>query len=229
MSSMQRTLDQAETAPKRTVGDVMTTGVVTAHLGAPLKEIAIAMARNRINAIPVISESREVVGVVSASDLIDQFTRRSTAQPRRRPWGRRTSRITQAATAQTLMSWPAITVTPDMSIAEAAHLASVERLHFMPVTADGVLVGCVTTADLNKVYARSDDSIREEVEDRVIKDVMLLDPAALVVDVREGIVAITGMLDNRNEALQLVECVESVLGVVGVRSHFTFREDTAES
>lgn len=228
MSSLQPALDQSKAAPKQRVGDVMTTAVVTAHLGAPLKEIAIAMARNRINAVPVISETREVVGVVSASDLIDQFTRRSTLPSRHRPWGRRVGRITHAATAQTLMSWPEITVTPDMSIADAAHLANAEQVHFMPVVADGVLVGCVTTADLNKIYARSDESIREEVEDRIIKDVMLLEPATLVVDVKEGIVAVTGMLDNRNEALQLIECVESVPGVVEVRSHFTFREDTDE-
>jgi len=228
MSSVQPALNQPMTGPKKTVGDVMSSAVVTAHLGAPLKEIAIAMARNRINAVPVISETREVVGVVSASDLIDQFTRRGSVRTRRRPWGRRDDRITHAATAQTLMSWPAITVTPEMSIADAAHLASVEQLHFMPVVTGGVLGGCVTTADLNQVYARSDESIREEVENRVVKDLMLLEPTELVVDVNEGIVAIAGMLDTRDEAQQLIECVESVAGVVGVRSRFTFGEDIGE-
>jgi predicted transcriptional regulator len=100
---------------------------------------------------------------VSASDLLEQFTLRNNAQSRRRhTWGRRPRRVTHAATAQTLMSWPAITVTPETSVAEAAHVARVEHLHFMPVVTNGVLVGCVTTADLNKAYTRSDDAIRED-------------------------------------------------------------------
>jgi CBS domain-containing protein len=228
MSSVQPVLNQSEAGPKKTVGDVMTTGVVTAHLGAPLKEIAIAMARNRINAVPVINETRQVVGVVSASDLIDQFTRRGSTAPHRRTWGLRSRRATHAATAQMLMTRPAITVTPATSIADAAHVASVERHHFMPVVDGGVLVGCVTAADLNKSYARTDESVREEVESRVVRDLMLLEPTALVVDVKRGVVAMAGVLDTRDVAEQLMTFVKSVPGVVGVRSCFVFREDTGE-
>ena len=53
-----------------TVGDVMHPGVVAAHEAAAFKQIADALVRNGISAVPVIDDDRRVVGVVSESDLL---------------------------------------------------------------------------------------------------------------------------------------------------------------
>jgi hypothetical protein len=58
------------TFPPLTVSDVMTRAVVSAYEGAVFKEIAAALDRNGINAVPVIDAEHKVVGVVSTSDLL---------------------------------------------------------------------------------------------------------------------------------------------------------------
>src|SRR6476619_1533174 len=116
----------SSTARMRMVADVMTTGVVTAYLDAPMKEVAAAMARNRINAVPVISSTREVVGVVTASDLLARLCREPGQGPRRHRLipHRAADRKAKAVTARGLMSWPPVTVTPQTPIHDAARLAT---------------------------------------------------------------------------------------------------------
>lgn len=219
--------NRPDTERKRTVADVMTTDVVTAQLRTPPKEIAAAMARNQISAVPVVVETGEVVGVVTASDLLAHFIRRHRWSGKRQRFalGRKTRADTAVATAQSLMSWPPVAVRPDTPIKAAARLAASRRLHFMPVVERGVLVGCVTGSDLNKVYLRSDDSIADEIENHVIREHELLERGCVGVHVDEGIVALTGTLETRDQAVQLVEAVEDVPGVVDVRTNFSFRED----
>jgi CBS domain-containing protein len=213
---------------KRTVADVMTTAVVTAYLDAPMKEIAAAMARNRINSVPVISGNRAVVGVVTASDLLDRLCRDRGPRRHRLIPHRTADRKAKAVTARGLMSWPPVTVTPRTPIHEAARLATSKQVHFMPVVEDGALVGCVTRSDLNKVYIRPDDEIRGEIEHRVVRETMLIESPTLGVDVTEGVVSIAGMLDTRDQGAQLVECVRLVPGVIEVRTHFSYREDAGD-
>ncbi len=75
MSGSQQTAHRTDVHAGRTVADVMQTGVATAHLDAPVKEIAATMARNRVSTIPVISTTGQVAGVVTSSDLIRQLGR----------------------------------------------------------------------------------------------------------------------------------------------------------
>jgi CBS domain-containing protein len=126
------------------------------------------------------------------------------------------------------MSWPPVTVTPKTPIHDAARLATSKQVHFMPVVDDGALVGCVTRSDLNKVYIRPDEEIRAEIEQRVVREIMLIETPTLGVDVTEGLVSVAGLLDTRNQATQLVECVENVPGVIEVRTHFSYGEDIDE-
>ena len=110
--------------PATLVGDVMTEEVVTAHEGAVFKEIVAALARNKIRAVPVIDDNRQVIGVVSASDLLH----RVVAGPGTRP---RTSRAPQSAHADTaaeLMTTPAVTTRPHATIVEAAQRAAHARV-----------------------------------------------------------------------------------------------------
>jgi CBS domain-containing protein len=209
----------------------MTEGVVTAHLDAPVKEIAKAMTRNRISAVPVVDARHAVVGVVTASDLLEHFAAGPHRGPAHRHLSlpRRGAPAPQVATAQAVMSTQPVTVRPDTTIADAARVATDRRLHFLPVVAGGVLVGCVTKADLAKVYVRPDGEIRDEIENRVMREQMLLRPGALGVDVTEGIVAIAGRLAGRAEATRLLDRVDAVPGVIDVRSRFTYVEDLEET
>src|SRR5690242_502032 len=54
----------------RRVGDVMTTAVVTVDRITPYQEIDRLLPRHRISGVPVLKMGREVVGVVSQTDLL---------------------------------------------------------------------------------------------------------------------------------------------------------------
>ena len=53
-----------------TVRDVMTTQVVAVTGDATFKDMAAAMSRYRIGALPVIDADQRVIGVVSEADLL---------------------------------------------------------------------------------------------------------------------------------------------------------------
>ena len=154
-----------ETAAGSTVGDVMNRAVVSAYRDAMYKEIARSLARNDINTVPVVDEGHRVVGVVTASDLLGRVVHQ-----RLMPRGHRlshcsdTNRKRHAGTARDLMTRPAITVTAETTIVEAARIAARNRVRSLPVVdRKGALVGLITRSDLVKVFLRDDAEIETEV------------------------------------------------------------------
>ena len=99
------------------------------------------------------------------------------------------------------MTSPAITTVPDTPITDAARLAARHRGRRLPVVDhDGVLIGIVTRTDLLKAFLRPDEDIRQEIVREIVIRTMSLEPAALTVDVTEGVVTMTGFV----EALPLI-------------------------
>ena len=66
-----------------TVGDVMTTDVVTIHDTCGYKEIVETLADHGFSAVPVVDNDRRVIGVVSEADMLHkmEFTGGRTARP----------------------------------------------------------------------------------------------------------------------------------------------------
>ena len=58
-----------ESEPPHTVGDVMTTAVVTLHPTADEEDAAKALLEHRVKSVPVVSQGR-LVGVVSVTDIL---------------------------------------------------------------------------------------------------------------------------------------------------------------
>jgi CBS domain-containing protein len=59
-----------------TVADVMTRDVVTLPLTADEAEFADLVLKHRVKSVPVLDENRQVLGIVSVSDLLKSRTRR---------------------------------------------------------------------------------------------------------------------------------------------------------
>ncbi|WP_405820556.1 CBS domain-containing protein [Streptomyces sp. NBC_01390] len=115
------------------VDDVMTRTVVALRDAAEFKDIAKAMRHRRISALPVLDTDGRVVGVVSEADLLpkEAFRDQDPADPRtRHATGRAKAR---AVTAGELMSSPAVTVTADATLAQAARLLARHRVKRLPV------------------------------------------------------------------------------------------------
>ena len=214
------------------VKDVMTTSVVAARETAVYKDIVTVMRQRHISAFPVLDSAGHVIGVVSEADLLlkeaapGPFTEPATSMLET---GRRGERAKAAAvTAAELMNQPAITIGPDASVAEAARLMYARRVKRLPVVDDdGRLLGVVSRVDVLSVFVRSDGQIRDEVIGKVIAGHFALDPNAFGVTVKSGIVTITGRAATRAVALDLLEAVRHVEGVVGMRDRVDYPPEEA--
>ena len=180
----------------RRVSDVMATSVVTVDRATPYKEIARLLAANRISGMPVLKMGREVAGVVTEADLLVVESRtarqmRSAARPnfmsrvRRHP----------AFTAGELMTAPAITIGPNVSVHAAGRLMSTRHVRLLPVVDEhNRLIGVVSRRDLLAVFLRPDEDIAADVR-QVLNEILQAEPGEADVAVRDGIVTLTGTLD----------------------------------
>jgi len=131
------------TIPARTVGEAMTRGLVTVHEGARIFEAAQVMDAHRLHGLVVVDDERRVVGVVSQTDLLRVRSVDDSA-----------SRYTRSAVRHVMTS-PAITVSVDTSLQDAAKLMRGRRVHRLVVVGpDGSTpVGILSVSDLVHVMA----------------------------------------------------------------------------
>ena len=112
-------------------GEIMTTPVVTVSPDTLSGEIAEALGRHRISAVPVVDEVGGVVGLVSEYDLLAK----------------------DGLIARDLMTTEVISVTEDTNVADVRHLLVDRRIRRVPVLAGGRLVGIVSRSDVVALMA----------------------------------------------------------------------------
>ncbi|MFG1969751.1 CBS domain-containing protein [Nonomuraea fuscirosea] len=221
---------------RRTVADVMTDKVVAVSATTPFKEIAETLISGGISAVPVTDDDNHVLGMVSEADLLrkeefrEQYYREGYRPPLRarlrHPKGRQKA---EGDTAAELMTTPAVTVSPKASAVEAARLMDghgVKRLAV--VDYDGRLVGIVSRRDLVKLFLRGDEAIAAEVRDDVLDRSLWVDTGDVRVDVRQGVVTLSGRMERRTEAAIAVRMVGRVNGVVDVVDRLTWKTDDSK-
>ena len=192
------------------VRDVMTTPVVTVDRRTRYKRIAALLVQHQISAVPVLVLGRHIAGVVSEADLLSAQERRlREAQLEsggrfhrhadvKKHWG---------LTAGELMTSPAITTHPDAPLAAAARLMSSRHIKRLPVVETGTafgggvggkLIGIVSRRDLLSVYLRPDEDIASDVRE-MLAQLPQTDPDGVTVEVRNGIVTLTGLLGSAEQ------------------------------
>ena len=210
----------------------MTTEVVVVRAQTPFKEVVRALDRDRISGVPVIDGDGVLVGVVSEADLLRTGLARSrrggaTRSVRRRFGLGRGSRPAGTA-ARDLLTSPAVTVTADASVAEAARLLEHHGVKRLPVVdAAGRLVGIVSVGDLLRVFLRPDRELAGEIRREVFERGLgvVVNPATVHVKVREGVATLGGELEYRSLAQAAVALTRSVDGIVDVEDELTFAVD----
>jgi len=213
----------------RRVRDVMTVDVVTVDEHAAFKEVARLLTERRVSALPVLDGEGRVVGVVSEADLMLKEEFPEGPPGGRLLQGRRRRAIHAKAaggTAAELMTSPAVTIGPDAGLAEAARLLHRHGIKRLPVLDPaGPLLGIVSRADLLKVFLRADAEIAAELRQRVLRRAMWIDPDTVLVEVRDGVVTLTGQLERRSLVPILVRLVRGLDGVVDVVDRLSFELD----
>lgn len=213
---------------KTNVADLMTTEVVSVDETAGFKQMVELIKQHRISALPVVDGQRRVIGVVSEADLILKEDRIDLGEQHVFESHRRRQERERAGgtTARELASVPAVTIGPGDSVREAAKLMHDRAIKRLPVVdGDGRLVGVISRSDVLRVFMRSDDEIRREIVEDVIRRTMLLGAPPLVISVTDGIVTATGEVDRKTDAEILTRLSAAVAGVVAVESHIRYRYD----
>jgi CBS domain-containing protein len=211
-----------------TVRDIMTARVVAVREDARFKEMAAILRSSRISAFPVIDHAGQVIGVVSEADLLAK----EAGQDGRQGWldgvlRHREHEKAAGVTAGELMTSPPVTIGPDAPVPEAARLMYDRRVKRLPVVnGTGHLIGIVSRVDVLAVFGRPDREIRTEITDDLILERFLVDPQALEVTVREGIVTIAGQPEAREVGRQIVAAIRHVEGVVAVRDRLRYSGDS---
>lgn len=217
------------------VKDVMTRKVVSFRPDTPFHEIAQTLARRGISGAPVLGTDGRVVGVVSETDVLrkEEFKSPDSETPHFEDRRRREARERAAGgTAAEIMSSPAICLPEDGTVVEATRLMAQRGVKRLPILAsDGTPAGIVTRGDLMRVFLRSDDEIRDEVVEEVIRRYLWQDVKMVKVDVEEGVVTLRGTLDLRSLIPIAVWLTAAVEGVVRVVDELTYEHDdtTAEA
>lgn len=205
------------------VEDVMTSNVISVRKGAEYKDILQVMRNEHFSAFPVLDRNDRVVGVVSEDDLL---VKEGYSDADHAPGflASRGDRARAAAlTAASLMTRPAITISPEASVAEAARTMHAKHVKRLPVvTAAGRLVGIVSRSDILRVYDRPDEDIRKEIEEEVVKGAFCLDNLAFDVAVTGGVVTLAGQIEREPVALSLLQAVRRVDGVVAVKEKLSY-------
>jgi CBS domain-containing protein len=211
-----------------TVADVMTRSVLTARPAMPLKELARVLTENGLSALPVLDPYDRLIGMVSERDLLSKQAR---PLPGRRHWWqphrvREEIRRAEGDTVGHVMTGFPVTIAPGASLAEAARRLIEHGVKHLPVINDaGTLVGIVSRADLVRAFVRSDDEIHDTVVNEVFRHVLWVDPTEVEVTVTDGIVTLSGTVEQRSTAEIAERLVHRLDGVVDVVSGLEYRLD----
>jgi CBS domain-containing protein len=120
--------DRRKGIQMKSVSDVMTHVVRTAHTTEVVGPLRDLMFDERLHAVPVLDPHGSLVGIVTSSDLVEEWAPE------------------QGVT--TVMSSPVHTVPAGATVAEAAQLMLDHLIHHLPVIHHGELVGIASSFDL---------------------------------------------------------------------------------
>jgi CBS domain-containing protein len=212
------------------VKDVMTKDVVAVRDTAGYKDIVAVMRQRRISALPVLDGADHLVGIVSEADLLLKEIGQEAVSGHWMGGGRRRERAkTAGVTAADLMTKPAVAIGPHESVAAAARQMHDHRVKRLPVVDNaGRLAGIVSRVDVLSVFGRPDSEIRDEAL-KVIATEFALDPASFDVTVKSGILTIAGQVDSYPVAVQLMDTLQHLEGVVDVRCRVSHIADHPRS
>lgn len=213
------------------VRDVMTESVVVTTPDCAYQQLVDALADTGVSALPVVDQNNRVLGVVSEADVLQHDPRiggkantdTEPAEHQRRDAGR----APDGGTARDIMTSPAITITQESSIHQAARLMlrhHVKRLLVVDPES-GAMIGIVSRHDLLRRYLRSDEAIQRDVVDEVLTQTLWLDPSHITATATDGVVTLTGKVDRRSTAVIAGQLVRGVDGVVAVNNEIGWDAD----
>jgi len=207
----------------------MTEDVVSVKPDASLREAASVLVEHRVSGLPVVGEAGEVVGVLSETDIVMKASG-GTEHSGYLSWFFDSDATRGKVAAETVgqaMSSPALTITPDRTVHDAARLMIDERVNRLPVVRGDTLVGILTRSDIVRAFTRTDAELAREIEDDILRRTFWAEPGSVAVAVSDGRVMLTGELETEADREILPLLVSRVPGVVAVSTDLRARTHVA--
>jgi acetoin utilization protein AcuB len=125
------------------VAEVMSRNVLFAHLDHSFTELCRLFFELNIHHLPVIDEEGQLIGIVSANDVLKAYGRRL-------PMLRQSDEATlnKEITIESIMTPNPVSARPDTSLKKAAELLTANNIQSLPIVDDGRVVGIITSRDL---------------------------------------------------------------------------------
>lgn len=202
-----------------TVADLMTAAPLVVTEDTALRTCAQLMHEHDISGLPVLDEDGVLRGVLSEGDLLPRIAEERFGLGRR---AEREERLREARTAGAACSRPARITVPDASLAAAVREMLDHGVSRLVVMDAGQVAGIVTRHDVIRALTRSDTAITHAIE----AFLRGRNAAHVRVDTLSGNVRLSGELDRRSRAEELVRVIERLEGVDAVHAgSLTWRED----
>ncbi len=152
----------------QTVAEIMDTDPVTVGPDATLEEVYAKLQEHEVNGLPVVNEGGRCVGIITEADLVIGDEEGDLHVPHyielfggliplelngQKHFEERLRKAT-AARAGELMTQDPVTIAPEATAKEAAHVISAKHHNRLPVVQHGRLIGLVTRIDVLESLSR---------------------------------------------------------------------------
>jgi CBS domain-containing protein len=213
--------------------DVMVTNVITVGPDATVQEVAEILLKNKISAVPVVSQGGKILGIVSEGDMLRRVESHTL---RHRSWWLRL--LTADAQLRNefvkshshkvvdVMTPKVLTVSPETPLGEIASVLEKNGIKRVPVVKDGKLVGIVSRANLLQAIATIGKMVEPPVtlDDTTLREKVIaqLDRLPLAwrtlinVIVHDGTAELWGMVESESEKRAVQVAAEVTPGVRAV-------------
>jgi CBS domain-containing protein len=187
------------------IGDIMTANPLTVLPTTLVPKAARILLENKITTLPVLDESRILVGIFTSSDI---FRCILSELPLIKP----------EILVQEYMTSEVIKIDPDTSLLECHRLMGTERIRALPVLEDDKLVGLVTRTDLMS----SDPSRYTSTNNQEMSLRILTQPAEQIMSRGLTVISLDApiteaarlMLDNKIHCLPVLNAEKKLAGII---------------
>jgi CBS domain-containing protein len=143
-----------------TVRDIMDPNPVSVTVADSVEMVLRAMSEHDLSGVPVVNEGGRCVGIITEADLVLSDEGEDFHLPHHfqlmggivflERWSHFEERANKAfaSSAEEMMTPDPVTIEPDASVREAAHVIAEKKHNRLPVIEHGRLVGIVTRADV---------------------------------------------------------------------------------
>jgi CBS domain-containing protein len=123
------------------VKDHMTTKLVTFRADDTIDQVMESLTKSKISGAPVVDESGALIGIISEIDCLREIIK-----------GKYTNTVRFPAKVQELMTKDVITLSPDMTLFDAAQKFLEYKIRRFPVLKEGRLVGQISLSDVIRAF-----------------------------------------------------------------------------